>query len=344
MRIPHIAPTANPILSSALAGAINAKTKPQGSLGVLESLAAQLGLIQESVNPRIVEPEIVVFAGDHGIVDEGVSAYPQSVTWKMVENFFQGGAAINIFALQNGARLRVVDAGVNHDFGSRDDLVDLKVRHGTRNFAIEAAMTEEECGRALEAGYTLMVRATGNVVGFGEMGIGNSTAAAAIMHRLTGIAIDECSGAGTGLSAQGVEHKCQVIERAMALHADVHEPLQVLQTFGGFEIAMMTGAMLGAAESRKAILVDGFITTGALLVAAKLQPAVLDYCVFSHSSAERGHKQMLEHLQVRPLLHLDLRLGEGTGCALALPLVAAAVGFLNNMATFDSAQIAGKIE
>lgn len=344
MPIPHIKPTADPLLSANLAAAIHAKTKPPGSLGVLEVIAAQLGLIQQSLKPEIAEPVIVIFAGDHGIVAEGVSAYPQSVTWQMVENFLNGGAAINVFARQNNARLMIVDAGVNHDFGSREGLIDLKVDRSTRNFATEAAMSQEQCDSAMEHGYQLSVRLHGNLIGFGEMGIGNTTAAAAIMHKLTGVAIADCVGAGAGLSAQGVEHKRQVLESAIARHADVHTPLQVLATFGGFEIAMMAGAMLGAAEQRKIILIDGFITTSALLVAARLQPAILDYCLFSHCSAERGHQQMLEHLQATPLLHLGLRLGEGSGCALALPLVQAAANFLNEMATFDSAQVSGKSE
>jgi nicotinate-nucleotide--dimethylbenzimidazole phosphoribosyltransferase len=336
--------TANPPLGALLDKAIDNKTKPLGSLGVLESLAKQIGLIQNTRAVAIRQPTIMVFAADHGIVAEGVSAYPQDVTWQMVENFLAGGAAINIFAAQNNCALRVIDAGVNHDFGPRDGLVDRKLANGTRNFAQEPAMSRATCEAALAAGMALAEELDGNVVGFGEMGIGNTTAAAALMHKLTGIPVAQCVGAGTGLSADGILHKQRVIEAAVAMHASASEPMDVLATFGGLEIAMMAGAMLKAAELRKVLLIDGFIVTSALLVAARMQPEILDYCVFSHCSDENGHKQMLEALGAKPLLQLGLRLGEGTGCALALPVLHAAVNFLNQMATFESAQVSEKSE
>ena len=342
MHIPLISPTANPELSARLARAIANKTKPPGSLGMLESIAHQLGLIQQTADVTLRQPAILVFAADHGVVDEGISAYPQSVTWQMVENFLAGGAAINVFARQNGCTLQVVDAGVNHAFGPRAGLVDRKVGHGTANFARHAAMSGADCAAALAHGMALAAGLEGNVVGFGEMGIGNTTAAAALMHKLTGVPVAECVGAGTGLSPEGVMHKQRVIEAAVALHAPVSEPLDILATFGGFEIAMMAGAMLKAAERRMVLLIDGFIVTSALLVAARLQPAILDYCVFSHCSDEHGHRRMLAHFDARPLLNLGLRLGEGTGCALALPLVEAAAGFLREMATFESAQVSDR--
>jgi nicotinate-nucleotide--dimethylbenzimidazole phosphoribosyltransferase len=340
--IPSVALTADIILSTQLDAAINNKTKPLGSLGMLESLAHQIGLIQRTATPRLVAPTIVVFAGDHGVVEEKVSAFPQSVTWQMVENFLANGAAINVFARQNGCALQVVDAGVNHDFGDRPNLIDRKVGYGTHNFAKAPAMTRAQCAQALEHGAALVGRLEGNVIGFGEMGIGNTTSAAALMHKMTGASLDACVGAGTGLSAEGVAHKLHVIEQAVRLHANTSDALSVLATFGGFEIAMMVGAMLAAAERRMVLLIDGFIVTSALLVAAKLQPAILDYCVFSHCSDERGHSEMLEHLKARPLLQLGLRLGEGSGCALALPLLHSAVNFLNEMATFASAQVSEK--
>lgn len=342
MRIPHIEPTYDSALSAALDTAIDNKTKPLGSLGMLEALAKQIGLIQRTVRPELHAPTIMVFAGDHGITAEGVSPYPQDVTWQMVENFLAQGAAINVFAQQSGCALQVIDAGVNHDFGARAGLTNQKIGNGTRNFAQQPAMTADECARALESGIALAAATAGNVIGFGEMGIGNTTAAAALMHTLTGIPVADCVGAGAGLSADGVLHKQRVIEAAVARHAHVHEPLDILATFGGFEIAMMAGAMLEAARRRKLLLIDGFIVTSALLVAARLQPAIIDYCVFSHCSDERGHQQMLHALHARPLLQLGLRLGEGSGCALAYPLVQAAVNFLVRMATFDSAQVAGK--
>lgn len=342
MLIPLIESTADNMLSDALAAAINNKTKPLGSLGLLETLAGQVGLIQKTVRPELRHPEILVFAGDHGIAAEGVSAYPQSVTWQMVENFLAQGAAINVFTRQNGCGLQVIDAGVNHDFGSRSGLRDCKVGYGTRNFLHEAAMTKEECALALRRGMALAAESRGNVVGFGEMGIGNTSAATALMHRLTGIPVADCVGAGAGLSADGIAHKQRVIEHAAAKHAAATEPLDVLSAFGGFEIAMMVGAMLAAAERRMVLLIDGFIVTSALLVAARLRPAILDYCVFSHCSDERGHRQLLERLGARPLLQLGLRLGEGSGCALALPLLRAAVNFLADMATFESARVSGE--
>ncbi len=344
MMIPLIAPTANPALALELDRVIDNKTKPLGSLGLLEVLAKQIGLIQNSTVIAISKPAILVFAADHGVVAEGVSAYPQDVTWQMVENFLAGGAAINVFAAQSGCALQVIDAGVNHDFGERTSLVDRKLAHGTANFARQAAMSEATCAAALKAGMALAAAVEGNVIGFGEMGIGNTTAAAALMHKLCGIPVAQCVGAGTGLNATGVAHKQKVIEDAVALHAGADAPLAVLATFGGLEIAMMAGAMLQAAADRKILLIDGFIVTSALLVAARLQPAILDYCVFSHCSAESGHQRMLSAFGAKPLLQLDLRLGEGTGCALAVPLLQAAVNFVAHMATFDSAQVSEKKE
>jgi nicotinate-nucleotide--dimethylbenzimidazole phosphoribosyltransferase len=240
--------------------------------------------------------------------------------------------------------LHIVDAGVNHDFGPRDNLIDKKIAPGTHNFALQAAMSAEQCQAALHCGRDLVATLPGNILGFGEMGIGNTTSAAALMHKLTGIAAAECVGAGTGLTAAGILHKQHVIEMAAKLHDEVVSPLNVLATFGGFEIAMMVGAMLAAAERRMVLLIDGFIVTSALLVAAKLQPAILDYCVFAHRSDESGHSKMLAALGARPLLQLDLRLGEGTGAALVYPLVQAAVNFMNHMATFASAQVSEKSE
>ena len=340
----HIVPTANPTLAARLDAAIDNKTKPLGSLGTLERLAKQLGLAQESAAVSIEQPAILVFAGDHGVVAEGVSAYPQDVTWQMVENFLSGGAAINVFARQNDCALYIVDAGVAHEFGPRPGLIDRKIAAGTRNFMQEPAMSEAQCASAIGAGAALVADLPGNVVGFGEMGIGNTTAAAALMHKLTDIPVADCVGAGTGLSAEGVLRKQRVIEAAVGLHASVRDPLDVLATFGGFEIAMMAGAMLRAAAQRKVLLIDGFIVTSALLVAARIEPAILDYCVFAHCSDEAGHRRMLDALEAQPLLQLGLRLGEGTGAALALPLLHAAANFLNRMATFGSASVSEKAD
>jgi len=332
----------NPALEAELAAAINNKTKPPGSLGRLEHLAAQIGLIQQTTQPVLHDPAIIVFAGDHGVVAEGVSAFPQDVTWQMVENFLADGAAINVFARQNAIALHIVDTGVNHDFGPREKLLNMKIASGTRNFAKEAAMTAEQCQAAMQNGAELVAGLSGNVLGFGEMGIGNTTAAAALMHKLTGIPVADCVGAGTGLTTEGIRHKQAVIEAAVSLHADVSQAADVLATFGGFEIATMVGALLAAAERRMVLLVDGFIVSSALLVAARMQPNIIDYCVFSHQSDESGHARMLQALQVKPVLQLDLRLGEGTGAALVYPMLQAAVNFLNQMATFASAQVSEK--
>ncbi|WP_353155507.1 nicotinate-nucleotide--dimethylbenzimidazole phosphoribosyltransferase [Herminiimonas fonticola] len=343
--VPVISPTHDAVLSAALAASINNKTKPVGSLGMLETLATQIGLIQQTVQPSIVAPALIVCAGDHGVVAENISAYPQSVTWQMVENFLAGGAAINVFARQNHCALHIVDAGINHDFGAREGLLDRKVAYGTRNFAQEAAMSAEQCAQAMQYGAELLAGVNGNVVGFGEMGIGNTTAAAAIMHVMTQLPVAECVGAGTGLAPEGVLHKQRVIEAAVARHASVVEStaaLDILATFGGFEIAMIAGAMLAAAERSMVLLIDGFIVTSALLVAARLQPAILDYCVFAHCSDEQGHRQMLAYLHAQPVLQMGLRLGEGTGSVLALPILHASVNFLREMATFDSAAVSNK--
>ena len=326
-------------LNHSLNAAVNQKTKPLGSLGQLETIAIQIGLIQRTIHPKIVSPTILVFAADHGVVAENISAYPQSVTWQMVENFLAGGAAINVFARQHQCHLQIIDAGVNHDFGRRSELVDRKMGPGTHNFLQRPAMSANACAAAMQAGSDLVDGLSTNVLGFGEMGIGNTTAAAAIMHKITGLPVAHCVGAGTGLSEAGVRHKQHVIERAMALHGEVNAPLDILATFGGFEIAMMVGAMLRAAALRKVLLIDGFIVSSALLVASKLEPAILDYCIFSHCSDEHGHAQMLEFLDAKPMLRLGLRLGEGSGCALVLPLLHSAVNFLCEMASFDSAAV-----
>jgi nicotinate-nucleotide--dimethylbenzimidazole phosphoribosyltransferase len=342
MSIPTVHAIADAALASRLAAAINAKTKPPGSLGMLENLALQLGLILRTLQPRIEKPALLVFAADHGIVAENVSPYPQSVTAQMVANFLAGGAAINVFARQNGCALQVVDAGVNHDFGDLPGLTRRKVAPGTRNFAREPAMSAAQCEAALAHGYALADGLQGNLLGFGEMGIGNTTSAAALMHKLTGLPLADCVGAGTGLDADGVRRKQAVIEAAVALHRDIATPLDVLATFGGLEIAMIAGAMLRAAQRRMVLLIDGFIVSSALLVAARLQPAVLDYCVFGHCSGEHGHRLLLQQLGGRPLLQLGMRLGEGTGAALALPLVQAAASFLGEMATFESAAVSNR--
>ncbi|HLB40341.1 MAG TPA: nicotinate-nucleotide--dimethylbenzimidazole phosphoribosyltransferase, partial [Candidatus Babeliales bacterium] len=333
---------------SALLNKINTKTKPLGSLGHLEAIALQIGLIQQTLSPRLSQPTMLVFAGDHGIVEAGVSPYPQAVTAQMVLNFLQGGAAINVFARQNYMQLRVVDAGVNYHFEAHPDLTHAKVELGTRNFLTEPAMSLAQCEQALVAGAAISckeINAGANVFGFGEMGIGNTSSASCLMSVLCQFPIEECVGRGTGLDDAGLAQKITVLTQALNFHqVNREDALQVLTTFGGFEIAMMVGAMLGAAEQKSVLLIDGFIATAALLVAYKLQPNILQYCVFTHCSGEAGHRQLLEHLGVTPLLDIGLRLGEGTGAVLAYPLVLAAVNFLNDMASFESAGVSARAD
>ncbi|MCB5188222.1 nicotinate-nucleotide--dimethylbenzimidazole phosphoribosyltransferase [Methylobacillus caricis] len=322
---------------------IDNKTKPLGALGTIEGLALQVGLIQNTLTPTLERPVMLVFAADHGVVEAGVSPYPQAVTQQMVLNFLAGGAGINIFARQHNMRMRVVDAGVNHEFPAHPDLIRAKVGMGTNNFLHGPAMTAGQCAQALRSGRALAhaeAASGSNVMGFGEMGIGNTTSASTLVSVLCSLPVEQCVGRGTGLDAAGVARKAAVIREAIGHHqVSAEDPMQVLAIYGGFEIAMMAGAMLGAAERKVILLIDGFIATAALLVASRIAPEILEYCVFAHCSDESGHVLLLEKLDAKPLLNLGLRLGEGTGAALAYPLLQAAVNFLNQMASFESAQI-----
>ncbi|RFU46094.1 nicotinate-nucleotide--dimethylbenzimidazole phosphoribosyltransferase [Paraburkholderia sp. DHOC27] len=335
-------------LRATLQHLIDTKTKPPGSLGQLESIARQMGLIQRTTHPTVTRPVMLVFAGDHGIAAEGVSPYPQAVTAQMVLNFLAGGAAINALSRVAGATLEVINAGVASPLPHAEGLVDIPVAAGTRNFAHEPAMSREQALLAMHAGAERVRHhaALGtNVIGFGEMGIANTSAAACLMSRLCGVPIDDCVGRGTGLDDAGLVKKRDVLAAALARHAsstEAADAINVLATFGGFEIAMMAGAYLAAAEARMTILVDGFIATSALLVADALAPNVREYCVFAHASNEAGHRRMLDHFGATPLLALDMRLGEGTGAALAIPLLRAAVAFVNEMASFESAGVADR--
>lgn len=341
----------NRSLEAQLREKIDQKTKPIGALGRLETLALQIGLLQNTLNPLLKQPAIVVCAADHGAAADGVSAYPAEVTAQMVLNFLRGGAAINVFAQQNDIGLKIVDAGVDYDFSSTADsgLIDAKVARGTRNYRIEAAMTPEQCQQAMANGAALveqLQRDGCNIVGFGEMGIGNTASASLLMSLLCDLPLPHCTGAGTGLDEAGIAHKVQILEQARQRILQVHggntDPLTLLSEAGGFEIATICGGMLRAAELGMIIIVDGFITTSALLVARAFDAHVLDYCIFSHCSDEAGHELMLQQLDAKPLLDLRLRLGEGTGAALVWPLIQAAVAFLNDMASFSSAGVSGK--
>ncbi|HTY98672.1 MAG TPA: nicotinate-nucleotide--dimethylbenzimidazole phosphoribosyltransferase [Rhodocyclaceae bacterium] len=333
-------------LAAELQRKIDGKTKPIGALGRLEELALRLGLIQGTLTPHLAYPHMLVCAGDHGAAKAGISAYPQDVTWQMVENFLAGGAAINVLAEHAGMELVVADAGVAHDFGQRPALVDAKVAPGTANYLEGPAMTPAQCALAMERGAARVrdiVEAGGNVIGFGEMGIGNTASASLITHCLTGAPLAECIGRGTGLDDAGLARKRELLGHALDIWEDRSaEPMAVLARYGGFETAMLAGAMLAAAEARMVLIIDGFIVTSALLVAQALQPAIADYCVFAHRSGEPGHSVQLAWLHAKPLLELDLRLGEGTGAALAYSLVVGACTFLNDMSSFESAGVSGK--
>jgi nicotinate-nucleotide--dimethylbenzimidazole phosphoribosyltransferase len=341
-------------LAAELQKRIDGKTKPPGSLGRLEALALQLGLIQRRLDPAVNHPHVLVCAGDHGAAKAGVSAYPQDVTWQMVENFLAGGAAINALAGQAGMQLVVADAGVAHDFGAREGLRNLKVgAGGTANYLEGAAMSEADCALAMTRGTQLArdIAASGcNVLAFGEMGIGNTASASLLTHCITGLPLAQCVGRGTGLDDAGLARKQALLAQALAIWPErpaagatsADDAVRLLARFGGFEIAMLAGAMLAAAEARMTLLIDGFIVTSALLVAMRIAPEILDYCVYAHCSNEAGHRLQLEWLGGAPLLDLGLRLGEGTGAALALPLLRAACVFLDEMASFESAGVSDK--
>ncbi|RPE09994.1 nicotinate-nucleotide--dimethylbenzimidazole phosphoribosyltransferase [Chitinophaga lutea] len=331
---------------------INNKTKPLGSLGLLETIAMQVGMIQGTTSPAINQPHIVVFAGDHGIAETGlVNPYPQAVTAQMVLNFLNGGAAINVFCRQHNITLHVVDAGVNHAFGpapagqSGDRFIDAKMGLGTANYLEGPAMSETTATAAIEKGKSIVqaiAGSGGNCVGFGEMGIGNTSSASLIMSAVTGIPLAACVGRGTGVNDEQLQTKINTLGQAYALHRLPelrHQPVALLSRVGGFEIAMMAGAYLQAAEEKMVIVVDGFIASAALLLAQLINPSVVSHCIFAHTSGEQGHEKMLQHLQATTLLHLGMRLGEGTGAALAIPLIRSAVNFLQEMASFESAGV-----
>ncbi|NMM12745.1 MAG: nicotinate-nucleotide--dimethylbenzimidazole phosphoribosyltransferase [Rhodoferax sp.] len=347
--LPTLADIHTPALTQALQHKLNNKTKPLGSLGRLEALALQLGEILGTESPALVQPQMVVFAGDHGLTARGISAFPSDVSWQMVENFLAGGAAVSVLARQNGISLTVVDCGVNHDFlaglpagTQRPGLLVRKVANGTADSSVQAAMTAAQCQQALHNGQELVKSLPGNALLLGEMGIGNTSAASLLLARLTGLDVEVCTGAGTGLDAPAVQRKTAVLREVLARHPEAKAPLDALAALGGFEIATMVGAVLQAATERRVVVVDGFIATSAVLVAHALQPLVLQRCVFAHRSGERGHEFMLQHLGAQALLDLGLRLGEGSGAALAWPLLQSACTILRDMASFEAAGVSEK--
>ena len=340
--LPHIESVSNVRLEEKLREKMDHKTKPLGALGLLEDLALQMGMVQCTDVVALLEPQMVVFASDHGIAIEGVSAYPQAVTAQMVGNMLTGGAAINVLARQHGFALHIVDAGVASELDDHPALMKRKIALGTCNMCHEAAMSLSQLDLALQTGVELMRGLPGNVVAFGEMGIANTSSAALILTRLTRTPIRDSSGRGTGLTDAQFAHKRKMLMIASLRHRRATRPLEVLAAMGGFEIAMMVGAMLQAASQRRLILIDGFIAGAAALVAQRLVPEVQHYMVFCHRSAERGHHKLLQHLKARALLDLDLRLGEGTGALLAWPLLQSAARLMSEMASFASAGVSSK--
>ncbi|KAF2332987.1 nicotinate-nucleotide--dimethylbenzimidazole phosphoribosyltransferase [Flavobacterium ginsenosidimutans] len=324
---------------------IDSKTKPVGSLGTLESLAFQMATVFETLNPKIEKPNIVVFAADHGIANHGVSDYPQDVTRQMVNNFLDGGAAINVFCKQNNIELSIVDSGVNYDFPTNAKLIDAKIAKGTQSFLHVPAMSESEVQLCLNKGKSIVqniAKLGSNCIGFGEMGIGNTSTASVLMSLLTEIPIEECIGKGTGVENEKLILKQNLLKKAVDNYSGQAELISQLSYFGGFEILQMSGAMLESFENKMLILVDGFICTVAFLIASKINPNIKKNAVFCHCSAEKAHSKLLNYLDAKPILNLDLRLGEGTGCAVAFPILKSAEAFLNEMASFESAGISRK--
>ncbi|MCD8292347.1 MAG: nicotinate-nucleotide--dimethylbenzimidazole phosphoribosyltransferase [Prevotellaceae bacterium] len=341
MNIYHIEHPDNAI-REALTDKINNLTKPKGSLGMLEALALQIGWIQQTLTPSLHKPQNIVFAADHGIVEEGVSLSPKEVTWQQLFNFKRGGAGVNFLCRQHGFLLKIVDAGVDYDFPKELGIIDMKVRRGTRNYLHGAAMTWEEMELCLERGAAvvdLCHEEGSNILSFGEMGIGNTSASSIWMHRFTGISLEACVGAGSGLDKTGIRHKYDVLNKALENYRGDGSPMDIIRYFGGYEMVMAVGAMLRAAALKMVVLVDGFIMTSCLLAASRIAPAVTDYAVYGHCGDERGHKLLLEAMHAKPLLQLGLRLGEGTGAICAYPIVDSAVRMMNEMDSFKHAAI-----
>ena len=341
MKTFHILPPDEQIRSQ-LQAKIDNLTKPKGSLGTLESLALQIGMIQQTLSPRLNHPQNIIFRADHGITEEGVSVSPREVTWQQTIHFTQGGGGVNFLCRQHGFGLKIVDSGVDYDLPYKLGIIDKKVRKGTRNFLHEAAMTEEEACRCLEYGAEVVrqCHAEGsNLLSFGEMGIGNTSASSLWMTLFTGIPLEQCVGAGSGLSNEGISHKLSVLQQALENYTGDHSPMDIIRYFGGLEMVMAVGAMLQAAELGMVMLVDGFIMTACILAASRLYPAVLHYAIFGHQGDESGHRLLLEALGAHPLLHLGLRLGEGTGAICAFPIVDSAVRMINEMDSFLGASV-----
>ena len=342
LNLPPVPDLHQPDLAAALRHKISRKTVPEGALGRMAALAERLGLILGTAEPHLSAPQLLVCAADHGIAARGVSAYPSDVTWQMVGNFLAGGALVSVLARQHGIAQTVVDCGVRHDFAPAPGLVIRKIAPGTQDSSQGPAMSAAQCAQALANGIELVKTLPGNALLLGEMGIGNTSAASLLVARLGDIDVAEVTGAGTGLDAAGIARKTAVLRQALAANAAAAAPLDALAALGGFEIAILTGAVLQAASERRVIVVDGFIASSAVLVASRIAPAVLQRCVFAHRSDERGHARLLGLLGAEPLLALGLRVGEGSGAVLAWPLLESSGRILNEMASFESAGVSDK--
>jgi len=326
----------------ALVNKIDNLTKPKGALGVLEQLAIKIGLIQQTLSPTLKHPQNIIFAADHGIVEENVSLSPKEVTWQQLSNFLHGGGGINFLCRQHGFELKIVDAGVDYNLPYEKGIINMKVRKGTKNYLHEAAMTKEEMELCIERGAEIVEQCYNegsNILSLGEMGIGNTSSSSIWMSHFTGIPLDRCVGAGSGLNNKGIEHKYNILKASMENYKGERSVTDIIRYFGGLEMVMAVGAMLRAAELKMIILVDGFIMTNCILAASKLYPAVLDYALFGHCGDEGGHRLVLEALNAHPLLNLGFRLGEGTGAVCSFPIVDSAVRMINEMESFQSASI-----
>ena len=317
---------------------LDSLTKPPGSLGRLEELARNFCIMRGSVDPVLKKRAVFTFAADHGVSRSGVSAYPREVTAQMVFNFIRGGAAINVLCRHYGIQNIIVDAGVDYDFGELAGLVNRKIGRGTENFLEKPAMTEDQANRSIQIGIDL---ANGyDLIGTGDMGIGNTTSSAAILAVITGASAEDVVGRGTGIDEERLKHKAKVIRDAIELHKpDPNNGLDVLAKVGGFEIGAIAGLIIGAASRRIPVVVDGFISGAGAMIALRLNPACRDYIFFSHLSRERGHKRMLDFFDARPILDLDMCLGEGTGAAIGIDVITAATRIYGEMATFESAAV-----
>lgn len=336
-------------LLSAIQAKIDNLNKPKGSLGRLEEIAMQVCLIQQTLSPSVAHPCHLLLGGDHGIEREGVSISPREVTWQQMINFTRGGGGVNMFCRQHGFTLRIVDVGVDYDLSGVSGIIDRKIARGTGNFLYEPAMSEEEFDRTLSVGIDLVdscVAEGCRILSVGEMGIGNTSPSSIWMSLFGDIPLKDCIGAGAGLDNDGIRHKYEVLSRSMERYHEFYgkdmasvSPVTPIRYFGGFEMVAAIGAMLRAAEQHVVVLIDGFIMTACALAAIRLYPASQDYMIFTHCGDESGHKMMLDIVDAKPLLHLGLRLGEGTGALCAFPIIDSAVRMVNEMNNFDNARI-----